>query len=256
MLRLLTLGLVSATALAKPEPPLNRKVAVAANTLGMQRYHAGEMAGAAEQFKVAIDSDASYVNAHYNLACVASRLGDGATAVRELGWLAADTDPASRGKLGKAKSDPDLDYVSALPNVRSQLGVQPFEKSRPSAWLAERSGVWSAELPDTLCSERSFTLTFHDDGTVGLRVRELCDGKIAEGEFHGTLSLTPVSVAIDDWKAWPGPVPLTFSPCADQPGAGGSCFVLAGARSQLGPFHRGLPLSRDPNHRQLAGPLR
>lgn len=258
MLRLLlvtTVGL-SATALAKVEPPLNRRVAVAANTLGMQRYRAGELLGAAEQFKVAIDSDNSYVNAHYNLACVASRLGDSATAVKELGWLAADADPASHAKLGKAKSDPDLDFVSALPGVRSQLGAVPFEKSRPSAWLTERNGVWSAELPDTKCSERSYTLDFHEDGTVGLRVHELCDGKIAEGEFHGSLALTPVSVSIDDWKAWPGSVPLTFSPCADQPGAAGSCFTLAGTRSQLGPFHRGLPLARDANHRQLAGPVR
>src|SRR3954471_23833474 len=120
---LICLLVLGGAAQAKPEPPLNRRVAVAANTLGMQRYHAGELAGAAEQFKVAIDSDDSYVNAHYNLACVASRLGDTTTAVQQLGWLAGDGDPASRVKLGKAKSDPDLDYVSALPAVRDKLGL-------------------------------------------------------------------------------------------------------------------------------------
>jgi hypothetical protein len=253
MSRFLICMLVAGAAHARPEPPLARKVAIAANTLGMQRYHAGELLGAAEQFKVAIDSDASYVQAHYNLACVAARLGDSTTAVKELGWLADDKDPASRVKLAKAKSDPDLDYVSGLPAVRDKLGLPSFEKSRPSAWLAERSGVWSAELPDGKCNERSYTLTFHDDGTVDLKVHELCDGKLADGEFHGTLSLTPVSVVIEDWKAWPGSVPLTFAPCVGQPGAGGTCFTLSGTKSQLGPFHRGLPLPRDAAHRQLAG---
>src|SRR6185295_11076289 len=122
MYRALLLLLFATLALAGAEPPLNRRVAVAANTLGMQRYHAGELVGAAEQFKVAIDSDGSYVNAHYNLACVASRLGDSGTAVKQLVWLAGDSDPASRAKLSKAKSDPDLDYVSALPEVRDKLG--------------------------------------------------------------------------------------------------------------------------------------
>jgi hypothetical protein len=247
----LLLGL-STAALARPEVPVNRRLAAAANTLGMQRYHSGELLGAAEQFRVAIDSDKSYVQAHYNLACVASRLGDTTTAVAELGWLADDSDPASRSKLGKAKSDPDLDYVSALPDARDKLGLPTFEKSRPSAWLTERTGVWSAELPDGKCSERSYTLNFHEDGSVGLKVHELCDGKIADGEFHGSLSLTPVSVTINDWKAWPGSVPLTFAPCAQTPQAAGTCFTLAGTRSQLGPFHRGQPLPRD--HKQLAGP--
>lgn len=251
MLRFWMLLALGGAAWAKPEPPLARKVAIAANTLGMQRYHAGELLGAAEQFKVAIDSDASYPQAHYNLACVASRMGDSATALKELDWLAGDKDPASRAKLAKAKSDPDLDYISALPAVRDKLGMPAFEKSRPSAWLAERSGVWSAELPDGKCSERSYTLTFHEDGMVGLRVHELCDGKVAEGEFHGSLSLTPVSVSIDDWKAWPGSVPLTFAPCATQAGAG-TCFTLSGNKSQLGPFHRGLPVPRDAAKKQLS----
>jgi hypothetical protein len=251
---LLVIVAVGGGALA--DPPLNRRVAAAANTLGMQRYHAGELVGAAEQFRVAIDSDGTYVNAHYNLACVASRLGDIATALKELAWLAEDSDPASKSKLVKAKTDPDLDYISVLPEARDRLGLLSFEKSRPSAWLTERSGVWSAELPDGKCSERSFTLSFHDDGSVRLRVHESCGDKVADGEFSGSLSLTPVSVSIGDWKAWPGPVPLTFGPCASLPEAPGTCFILAGTRSTLGPFHRGLPLARNGADRQLAGPVR
>jgi hypothetical protein len=254
MYRILCLWMgLSAAALA--EPSLNRRVAAAANTLGMQRYRAGELRGAAEQFRVAIDSDASYVVAHYNLACVASRVGDTTTALKELAWLAEDKDPTSRAKLEKAKSDPDLDYLSALPAARELLGRTPFEKTRPSVWLTERSGTWSTELPDSTCSERSYTLVFRDDGNLILKVHEKCGDKLADGEFRGHLSLTPVSVVVSEWKQWPGDVPLTFTECPGLTG-NGACFVLAGPKSTLGPFHRGLPLPRDPHHRQLAGPIR
>jgi hypothetical protein len=247
----LAVFLVSSMAQAKPpapSPALNRQVAVAANTLGMQRYRTGDVRGAAEQFRVAIESDDSYVNAHYNLACVASRMGDPSTALKELSWLSGEPDPLKHTKLEKAKTDPDLDFVSALPQAREQLGLPPFEKSRPSLWLAERGGVWSAELPAEGCQERSYTLIFHDDGQVLLRVHEQCGDKLGDGEFHGKLQLTPVAVVIADWKAWPGEVPLSFAPC---PGtqAAGACFLLAGSRSQLGPFHRGLPFPRNTNHR-------
>ncbi len=248
------LALATASAAsAKAEPPsLNRRIAVAANTLGMQRYRSGELVGAAEQFRVAIDSDQSYVNAHYNLACVASRMGDTATALKELSWLADGPDPQRRSKLSKAKRDPDLDFVSALPQAREKLGLPKFEESRPSAWLSERDGVWSAELPDDKCGERSYTLSFHDDGSVGLRVHELCDGKLADGEFHGKMLLTPVAVTIADWKAWPGEVPLAFAPC-DRAGkeTAGACFILSGGRAPLGPFHRGLPFAHGASPHKL-----
>jgi hypothetical protein len=240
----LSVLLFALPASAKEAAALNRQVAIAANTLGMQRYHAGELRGAAEQFRVAIDSDSSYVNAHYNLACVASRLGDSKTALKELAWLAENKD--GHIKLSKARVDPDLDFVSVLPEAREKLGLLPFEKSRPSTWLTERGGVWSAELPQQDCDERSYTLIFHED-SVTLRIHELCAGKLADGEFHGKLSLTPVSVMINDWKAWPGQVPLSFADCPNAE-AQGACFMLANGRSQLGPFHRGLPFPRD--HRQ------
>jgi hypothetical protein len=247
----LVIFLSSAAALAKPDAALNRRVAIAANSLGMQRYRSGELVGAAEQFKVAIDSDGEYVNAHYNLACVASRLGDSATALRELSWIADDGDGLRKAKLAKAKTDPDLDFVSALPEAREKLGLPPFEKSRPSVWLSERGGVWSAELPDEQCPERSYSLVFHGDSAVTLRVHELCGGKLADGEFHGRVQLTPVAVVISDWKLWPNEAPLTFSACATDKDAAGTCFTLSGGHTPLGPFHRGLPFPKGTRHAAL-----
>jgi hypothetical protein len=230
------------TASSANEP--QRRVAMAANSLGMQRYRAGEMSGAAEQFRVAIDFDGSYVVAHYNLACVAARLGDTKTSLRELHWLADSKDPIARAKLQKAASDPDLDTVSTLPEVRTLLGQAPFEKSRPSAWLTERDGAWSTEAASPDCVERTYTLLFRGDD-VTLTVHEECDGKpAADGIFSGRLDLAPVAVTIAEWKAWPGAVPLAFSAC---PGvdAPGSCFTLSSGSARLGPFHRGLPLPRN-----------
>jgi hypothetical protein len=99
--------------------------AVSANTRGMLRYHRGDLARAAEQFRDAIRLDPTYVNAHYNLACVASRLRDVTTAVRELRWLADDTNPEGNAKLDKSASDPDLDFISTLPAVREACAGKP-----------------------------------------------------------------------------------------------------------------------------------
>src|SRR5262245_6096961 len=108
--RLIACLLFAVSAAAAPRGP-----AVQANTLGMRRYQAGQLARAAENFRDAIAADPSYTLAHYNLACVASRLRDVKTALEELSWLAASKDPIARQKLAKASRDPDLDFVSALP---------------------------------------------------------------------------------------------------------------------------------------------
>jgi hypothetical protein len=231
--------------------PTNRRAAAAANTAGMQHYRSGEFSLAAEQFRAALKADESYVNAHYNLACVASRMGDAATAISELGWLSAQSDSASRAKLAKAKSDPDLDYVSAFPKAREKLALPPFQKMRPSLWLSERSGVWSAGAggSGSGCEERSYTLAFHDEGEVTLRVHERCSGKASDSELQGRWSLTPVAVVIPEWKAWPKEATLEFVDCdrtSSSSDAPGSCFMLVSGKAELGAFHRGLPFPPAP----------
>jgi hypothetical protein len=215
------------------------RVAATANTLGMQRYRAGDLERAALQFRVAVELDPTYVNAHYNLACVASRLGDPETALVELRWLKASTDPVARQKLAKAEIDPDLDFVSSLPEVRVLLDAAPFDPEHERAWLAERNGVWSTEASAPDCARREYSLTFRGDGQLSLKVHEQCGKRPPIDEtFNGTLDGDRVKIA--DWSAWPGSVALELGSCprVDAPG---SCFTLSTGERQLGPFHRGAP---------------
>jgi hypothetical protein len=246
-----------------PVPPV-RRAAATANNLGMKHYRAGELSAAAEQFRSAIRLDGSYVNAHYNLACVASRLGDVETALIELGWLDEPEDPQRWKKLTRAAGDADIDFVSAVPKVRELLGLSPFDERNVLDWLTERSGVWSAEADNDDCEVRTYSLRFERGGVVALTVQEQCrDQERIDATFSGKLTTSepagggkassapasggkpagPATVTIDDWKAWPGPAPLTFSSCAGLE-APGSCFTLTSGKARMGPFHRGLPRPR------------
>jgi hypothetical protein len=206
----------------------------------MKRYRAGELVGAAEQFHVAIDADPRYIVSHYNLACVASLLGDAKTAVAELRWLDEPSDSQRWTKLAKAAADPDLDFVSPVPAVRQLLGLGPFDATAALSWLSERHGVWSWSAQGD-CKQRTYTMRFSTDGLVSLDVEEECDGKApAHDSFSGHARMGPsgVTVDIEQWKQWPGAVPLTFSTCPTLQ-APGSCFMLSSGKSTLGPFHRG-----------------
>jgi hypothetical protein len=216
--------------------------AVSANTRGMLRYHRGDLARAAEQFRDAIRLDPTYVNAHYNLACVASRLRDVTTAVRELRWLADDTNPEGNAKLDKSASDPDLDFISTLPAVRERLGLPPFDPTQPLQWLTERSGLWSVELVSEDCQRRSYTLRLTADQNASLRVREACAGKPPlDRTFLGKIVTDGGKLSVTvDWSLWPKDAVLTLEACSGLE-APGSCFILTSAGRQMGPFHRGQP---------------
>src|SRR2546423_9247225 len=95
--------------------PQRHTLAIAANTQGLRLYRANQLPRAALRFRDATLLDPSYVLAHYNLACMASRLRDVATVVAELTWLRASSDPLAAAKLDKARSDVDLDFASSLP---------------------------------------------------------------------------------------------------------------------------------------------
>jgi len=220
--------------------PPGRRRAMQANTLGMHRYQEGQLARAAEQFRDALASDPEYAIAHYNLACVASRLRDVKTAIRELGWLERSKDPVAVKKLAKAAVDPDLDFISVLPEARRMLGLPPFDAGAWRDWLVERDGLWSAERGDAECERRSILLRFAADGSVGARVDEACRAgqPTKVSAFAGMLDSEPrLSMS---WTDAPKELAIKLAAC---PGleAPGSCFTLEDGEHVLGPFHRGLP---------------
>ncbi|HEX4461596.1 MAG TPA: hypothetical protein VIA18_26635 [Polyangia bacterium] len=233
--------------------------AVTANTQGWRYFNAGQLPRAEMRFRDALELDPDYVLAHYNLACVSSRLRDAAVALDQLRWLQASSDPLAKAKLDKGASDPDLDFVSALPAARGLLQLPPLTKDAapsidkaPLVWLSERHGVWSAEQPTSDCAERSYRFAFAADGTLQLTVREACAGETVRtrvfdgrftsgGEGGGREAKRDLRVAVPSWAQWPATVRLEFVACPGLEDAPSSCFTLASDTSQLGPFHRGLP---------------
>jgi hypothetical protein len=215
--------------------------AVSANTQGMKRYQAGELARAAEHFRDAIAADPGYAQARYNLACVASRLRDVKSAVAELSWLARSSDAVAKAKMEKAARDPDLDFVSALPVVRRLFGLPAFDAAAWRDWLTERGGVWSAEVVSPECARRAYTLRFTADGKVSARHEEACGptapkvrtatGKV---ESDDAISLAVSGVGLPA----PSTLELISCPGLDAPG---SCFTLTDGGKRLALFHRGLP---------------
>jgi hypothetical protein len=230
---------------AAPVSAARHRQAVEANKAGLRLYKLGQLQRAEFRFQAAIARDPAYVKAHYNLACVASRLRETRVAVEQLEWLAASTDPVARAKLQKALVDPDLDLVSALPEVRAKLGLPAFAPAQAQAWLAERQGTWSTELPRNGCQQHAYTIEVQRDGAVKLRERTQCgDGSLIEEEtFAGVLHRdgTDLRMEIDGLAGWPVGARLVMQSC---PGldAPGSCFYAAGEKGgTIGPFHRGLP---------------
>jgi hypothetical protein len=245
--------LLATAAFANPAPapspeeavsPQRHALALAANTQGLRFYRAHQLPRAAMRFRDATLLDPAYALAHYNLACMASRLRDLATLVAELAWLHASTDPIAAAKLDKARSDADLDFASSLPTVRALLGLTPFDAHAPIAWLGERHGTWSVELPTDDCAVRSYSFAFAPSGDLLLTVKEACGGKpLRTHTFTGTTNVDGdgVLVRVDKWPIWPDGVRLVFGACPGLADAPGSCFALNADGNEVGPFHRGEP---------------
>ncbi len=222
--------------------PQRHALAVAANSQGLRFYRQKQIPRAALRFRDATLLDPGYALAHYNLACMASRLRDVDTVLRELGWLRASSDPIAAAKLDKARSDADLDFASSLPAVRPLLGLAPFDARAPLAWLAERHGTWSVELPTDGCTQRSYTFAFLPSGALSLTVREACNGApLRTHTFDGSATVEgeEVHVSVQNWPLWPDGVRLGFASCLGLTDAPGICFTLAADGNEVGPFHRG-----------------
>jgi len=243
---ILVLLITSAVARAEPVSPQRHALAVAANIEGLRFYRANQLPRAALRFRDATLLEPDYVLAHYNLACMASRLRDVATVVAELKWLRASADALAATKLDKAKSDPDLDFASSLPAVRTLLAMPPIDPRAPIDWLAERRGVWSVELPTADCATRTYSFAFAVSGALSLTVREACGGAaLRTHTFAGRARPDgdAVRLTVEDWPLWPDGVRLVLATCPGLDDAPGACFTLAApdGGSEVGPFHRGVP---------------
>jgi len=91
------------------------------NTRAMRKFRAKDWAGAAADFRAAIESNSDHVKAHYNLACLASITNDRATALEQLRWLAASDLPEAAQKIVKARTDPDMSFIRSDPDVQKIL---------------------------------------------------------------------------------------------------------------------------------------
>lgn len=238
--------IASSTVAAAPVAATRHRQAVSVNTAGLRLLKSGQTARAAQHFRDAITLDPDYVLARYNLACASSVLRDVPTAIAALEWLAArPEDPVAKARMEKALTDPDLDFVSVLPRVRTLLQVPLFSTEHPLAWLAERNGTWSAELPMSDCASRSYTFQFAADGLLQLTIRESCVGEpVRSRSWEGTLEAHDdgtIDVTVEGWSQWPRGVHLALAACPGLEEAAGSCFMLTSDKTDLGPFHRGTP---------------
>src|SRR5262249_22770750 len=138
--------------------------AKAANVRGMKLYHAKKYREAAAEFRAAIAADEGFVLAHYNLASMAALTGDKPTVLAQLRWLHASEDPAAKGALAKAPTDPDLQSVIQDPAVREVLGLPAagaagaaseadlaFVKLTPLGWTQDgRSFAYQGTIQEPL----------------------------------------------------------------------------------------------------------
>jgi hypothetical protein len=122
-------GLALACAAAPGEAVASPAGGAAANQRGMGFMRQKKWTAAEAEFKKAIAEDPASVNAHYNLACAASRAHDADTALWELAWVgdrAAWVD-AAKAAAKKAPDDDDLAWAIGNDiNARLFIGDAPL----------------------------------------------------------------------------------------------------------------------------------
>lgn len=117
----------SATPQAPASATRDPEAAKAANTRGMQLHTAKKYKEAMAEFEKAIAADDSFVLAHYNLACAASRAEDQAVASKQLEWVASAAlwDKFAAQAAAKAATDPDLEWMRS--NYPTSIAPQPYD---------------------------------------------------------------------------------------------------------------------------------
>src|SRR5689334_23065486 len=97
----------------------------------MKLYRAKKLGAAKDELMKAVAEDPTAVQAHWDLARVASLLGDAETASAQLGWL---TEAAQGGNrvaeklLDKGAKEPDLAFMLSDPGAREMLKLHDADE--------------------------------------------------------------------------------------------------------------------------------
>jgi hypothetical protein len=218
--RLAALAVVAVLLLAAaPRARADRAAAKKLNGEGMSAYRKKAWSDAVDKYRAAIAADPEFVTAHYNLACALSLAGEVEPAMVELRWLAASSDAEAKAKIKKALTDPDLDFVSTLPEFRKLVGHPPWDEVAPLARMGERGGVWGQEgafcaMPWTLVKVKGKSVTVQTFGG--------CNEDQHKTRDVGALAVEGDELWVSFKKAKHGLLParaqVTFAPCEDQAG--------------------------------------
>jgi len=197
---------------------VDHAAAVDENKEGMAKYNDHDYRTAAARFRHAIVADPKFVLARYNLASVASILGDAPTVAAQLAALAAmKGDAAAKSAVAKGASDPDLDRASTDSEVRRLLGAPGLDTLADKDVVLERNGVWTRE---DACESHVLTVKFGKDGKVAVHEIGGCTGDKIDAKRTSAWKADGAKLRVDD-PALRGEV--TFVPCG---GAARGCLKI------------------------------
>ncbi len=144
---------------AAPVPQFDRAEARRLNNLGSSRGEAGDVRGAEEAFRQAINADPTYAPSHYNLSLLLRKQGRFDEADREF-WLAVETGVRDR-EMAVVQSA--LDYASRGETTRARATFAEGRRRFPNSaviWL--NAGVFLGQLGEgeeaRRCLERAVAL--------------------------------------------------------------------------------------------------
>lgn len=229
--RIMALAIVCATAGIVHADTAKAK---AANKKGYALHKKKKYKAAAVEYRKAIAEDPNYLLAHYNLACAASLLHDGPTAIAELAWVfdRANWDPAAKAAILKSRKDTDLKWVLDDEETMDQAGtftnptnIEDISVLTPTCCFA-RSKAAEAAAAKTLASapgahdEKCSAAVIASDldswlagkGTVvgsmrdGIAVLDTAGKLVARSEPVGCSAANDKLIALNNGGAVPSPM--------------------------------------------------
>ncbi len=219
---------------------------------GLKEYQAKHYDAAFDLFLDAEEADVSFPDPHYQVARIASLLGNSATSINSLNRLKVLLDlaldagnekemKAIDALIIKSDKDRDFDFISSDLEARKLLEHADADSLDDIAWLGERAGVWGLDRSANGCKRPRIVVTFKKRNVSAQVVSCTDGGKDAKSTATGTVVSEGGGHRVD-WKGkgllGATSSPLVFQMCP----IGGSyprgCFTLG---SEEWVFHRGQP---------------